>query len=778
MPIDLNNVSASYQKNAKNLNDVLWFGYLYQQMYGANDDNGVFDEYSEEQKAAIGFVDDDNLVEADVKEIEKQITVTYMPERSRSEYKAAIIGLHKAYNRALLQNEAIYRQVLNALPENEPNRDQKAQFLFARGVKLTNDAAETFMWDQRACFTDRFFRPTEDVFRGKTHGGNAREATVGEALDMLGFSDEEKNAFAAKYGYESPGASFYAHMLKKKPSLEGNADNRVMDDAYTFFKSCVEQQFELEADADIGKEMTPEEHDRLTAWQNKQEEIRDPKLAPISQWIDEKGGRIADELFKAHTASVMQKNRLLLEGGRSLSEFSLNAPLRDVLDRQALDTAYIAPIIQETLTSKEVVADLAANGGKKLAGLERKSGKAFINDIRKAFENNEIDTSEANPDYPGKQFADIFAARILSHSVRGKLSSLETKFSRSELEELSGRLQENELFGKFIEETYGGGENGKKLRETTRKLYASRTHGGFIEDEFKKFLLRQPAGELEHKPELARFMPTAKERIEELQRQVKKAPDDRTLQAAAAAEIIAIRNACRVERKTGYGLNNRIPTGPEGEGLEEEMNKLVQDPMFSDMASDDAVREALLSGHGGKMMTDIRKNYETQVRGGFKRESTTAILQKNTVGARIAALRAEAMQINRQLADRDSTIRNAAMERSVAVLGEYTALVDRVGDKDKDTPWKAVEATKKSALEKPEARAMLKTREQVLGMMNAVAAEDVGFFKVKIAQELKAIGAADAPKAPVRQQPGKNVEQAEPVKEEAQNQGDDMGLEA
>ena len=110
-----------------------------------------------------------------------------------------------------------------------------------------------------------------------------------------------------------------------------------------------------------------------------------------------------------------------------------------------------------------------------------------------------------------------------------------------------------------------------------KMLYASRTHGGFIEDEFKKYLLKLPAGDLVNSPELARFMPTAKERIEALKRQVKADPDNEVLQQAAAAEIIAIRNACGVEWKNGYGLDKHIPAAPDGKRLADEARKLKQD---------------------------------------------------------------------------------------------------------------------------------------------------------------------------------------------------------
>ena len=90
-------------------------------------------------------------------------------------------------------------------------------------------------------------------------------------------------------------------------------------------------------------------------------------------------------------------------------------------------------------------------------------------------------------------------------------------------------------------------------------------------------------------------MPTAKERIEELKRQVKNAPDDASVQESAAAEIIAIRNICQV---------------------------------------DDTARADILSGHGGQMLINFRNKYDKEF---FKTPKTEAVLKGNTVGTRGAS---------------------------------------------------------------------------------------------------------------------------------------------
>ncbi len=65
------------------------------------------------------------------------------------------------------------------------------------------------------------------------------------------------------------------------------------------------------------------------------------------------------------------------------------------------------------------------------------------------------------------------------------------------------------------------------------------------------------------------------------------------------------------------------------------------------------------------------------------------------------------------------------------------------------------EDEKKSAMKDPTAQKMMKTPEQVSGMMNAVASGDIGVFQKKLSQEFAAAKAQNAPTVPVSMQPGR-----------------------
>ena len=260
-------------------------------------------------------------------------------------------------------------------------------------------------------------------------------------------------------------------------------------------------------------------------------------------------------------------------------------------------------------------------------------------------------------------------------------------------------------------------------------------------------------------------MPTAKERIEELKKQVKNEPENFDLQAKAAAEIIAIRNACRIERKTSYGLDKQIPPAPDGKMLSNEVSKMTNDDECDSILRDEATRKDLLaSGHGGKMAENVRKKYGTEVDAQRKAPGTEAILKRNTVGGRIAELSAEARELSLQLASTNTKLRSEALERSVSVLGEYTTLAAQAKKphwKGLEAPWKAVDSVVESARTDKTALEMVKTPEKASAMLNVIATGDVLAFQSKFKQEMAAQAASKAPTVPVKQQPGRIQEEAQ-----------------
>ncbi len=293
-----------------------------------------------------------------------------------------------------------------------------------------------------------------------------------------------------------------------------------------------------------------------------------------------------------------------------------------------------------------------------------------------------------------EQAAKIFAARIAADTKGGKAAYLKKPLSEKQAEEIADALNDSENFKDWL----------KTLNKDKAKALLS-GHGGDLEKDFRRHLLKAPPGKLENDPALRRYMPTAKERIEELQRQVKEArkaklPQEELneLQAAAAAEIIAIRNACRVERNTGYGLDKPIPPAGEGEKtLAETVETLCGDGNMKNVLIAKA-KKNLLDGHGGKMMVDIRAAANKEQ----MNESVTEIMNDNTVEQRILKLEDKAGALQEKLQSANKAEREAALKESRQVLGEYIKL--SVTDKEKlydDVPWKSANAAAKSGEKAP-----------------------------------------------------------------------------
>ena len=79
MPINnasADNVRNTFIKNSGNLMDSAWYGALFTKMQYANENADLFRDYSDEQKAALGFCD--NIGEDTVKSIRTEIVNTHI----------------------------------------------------------------------------------------------------------------------------------------------------------------------------------------------------------------------------------------------------------------------------------------------------------------------------------------------------------------------------------------------------------------------------------------------------------------------------------------------------------------------------------------------------------------------------------------------------------------------------------------------------------------------------------------------------------------------------
>jgi len=767
--IDYDNLDATYEKNKGNLIDSLQFGCLLQKTQALEDSIDSFGEYTAEEKRAIGF---STAVSSDkIEEIRNDTVETHMPTGSYKEYESLLADLYRANQRAVLADEATYRQVLDSIPEDEPYREDKATYLFNEST-LNDHSSDEYLSGVKEYATGHMLSSVGDILDGENHGGDAKAVTIGEVLDGLGFSAAEKSRFISEYKFKSAEETLYDHQIStfmQPGEAEKLGDNRIISFAGRFLRGCLENHAEQAVAPMTDAELTQDQREYIQAYRKRKKEgDKVPrkgdtkglaKKAEVDRWFKEKGEHLSRELFKAKSATEMLRLRTVLEGGGSLKDISANAPYEDSIRKRKEESYYISEIIHGRMTADDVAGGVIAKG-RGLLPIRRQSAEAFINDIRRGFRDETI--SSTAEDYPKRQFADIFAARILSDSVRGKRASLSGVVSSPDLRAMSDQLMKNRDFDQFIKSAYfdENGEPGAKLEDTVRRLYTSRTHGGFIEDEFKKYLLKREPGKLNNSPELARFMPTAEERIDELKRQVKSRPGDRDLQEAAAAEIIAIRNACRVERGTKYGLDKQIPAAPEGQRLGDEVQTMLRDGECKAILGDSSTRALLLSrGHGGMMTINLRKRYNEQVRQESKKPETETVLNKNTVGRHLAELREEAKALRERIADKNGLIRGSAMERSKEVLGEYMALLgrpmDRRGD---DAPWKTVDALRKNTVKDPVAQRMMETPEKASEMMEAIASGDPDLFRSTLAQKMNAARTAAAPEATVSRQPVRGPE--------------------
>ena len=768
-PIDIENISTTFGNNAEDLLDTIWFSLQLQKLKTANDDSeGKFDDYSEEQKKALGLSDEVNAAVMNSMFLEA-CKAHMSAENPHGTFRNIAYGIEKVLKREYLEEYALYEQVLALLPEDEPNREEKAMYLFnSSGLRDPSSGA---------CMSDFYLKATgqlqaffDATLEGKNHNGNWRETTIGEVLDELGFDEAQKQAFIEKHDYASLDETFYDNEMRRNAHYVDKSDNALIASARQYLGNNLLSDAKLYAQEAVREELSPEEAADLEAYDKLMKVIwEDRYTEKIGPWIEEKGQKISDDINKVRIASTTQKGRMLLEGGKSLNNINTNAPLEDVLANQKNETAYIGQIIKGEKTTAELLDNIIEKGNKELPTIGFKTAKEYIDDVKSELRENP-DGIGKDKDRPYKQFATIFAARILANSQRGSKLALFEEISGAEVYEVAERLQQNPDFRNFISESYlqDRANNYAKLRDAEDKLCNARTHGGFIEDKFKKYLLKKKPGELENSPELARFMPTAKERIEELKRQVKNNPDDRELQKKAAAEIIAIRNACKVERKTGYNLDKQIPPARGDHRLDKEVEKLTQDPSLGNILQDDNTRRELLTrySHGGKMMTNVRKQYDEQA-GDDRNEEIDSALKKNTVGNRRQELCDEAREVNKQLGRKNTMAREKAMNRSREILGEYMALMSTPKKPlrtESDVPWKNSGLLAQDTVNNPAAAEIMKSPEKVSAMMEAIASGDVDVFQNKLKQEM------DAVNAPVQQHA------PEPVREKGQGAPEIRGI--
>ena len=236
-------------------------------------------------------------------------------------------------------------------------------------------------------------------------------------------------------------------------------------------------------------------------------------------------------------------------------------------------------------------------------GNDDRSAARWIESYKLEITNNSGLIREKVPDYPASYIARIMAARELSNSVRGKKSTLNKPLDDKGITRRAAEIMANKSFKDFAEKLKQP-ENLSKVEAIFKKTHS---HGGELDDLFRDYLTKRPAGELENDPNLKRWMPTVKQRVEFLQSEAAKAQKKKETPYKEAAEILLLRQAADVKRG-GKGLDAHIPVaGEKGvTSLRDSVQKYAGSDDFQAAFNKPDVKKYILAGHGGEMVERLK----------------------------------------------------------------------------------------------------------------------------------------------------------------------------
>ena len=247
-----------------------------------------------------------------------------------------------------------------------------------------------------------------------------------------------------------------------------------------------------------------------------------------------------------------------------------------------------------------------------IAGIEQpkqQSAAKWIEDFKKQFHDNP-EQFKSQPGYPMVQIARIMAARELSNSTRGKAATLNVQMTEAQIKAHADKLMEDSSFEMFTAEL---AQDQNKLSKVEAVFTKRFSHGGELDDFFRGYLTNRPAGELQNSRDLKRWMPTVKQRVEKLQKDAAKAIKEKKVPYAEAAEIVALRQMAEVQRG-GRGLEANIPVVGEKDGNVKDLSKaskaFAESKDFKDAFNKEDVKKYILSGHGGAMVENYKKQPE------------------------------------------------------------------------------------------------------------------------------------------------------------------------
>jgi len=210
--------------------------------------------------------------------------------------------------------------------------------------------------------------------------------------------------------------------------------------------------------------------------------------------------------------------------------------------------------------------------------------------------NNEYKT---NPDLLKETITRIMATRMAVNSIPGKGKSLDVFTNSVERYKAEQKLLGNKQFRDFLATVV---DDPKKIKAAIS--LATSGHGGGLDKMFTTYLKTRPAGELRNDPEISRFMPTVKDRLEYLQKKAGAANGrNQNAPVKEIAEIVALREIAGIKLNSKSMLKQQIPTN---KNLADKVNKYAVNGKFNTVVETRAVRELITTGHGGLMLQEIK----------------------------------------------------------------------------------------------------------------------------------------------------------------------------
>ena len=186
----------------------------------------------------------------------------------------------------------------------------------------------------------------------------------------------------------------------------------------------------------------------------------------------------------------------------------------------------------------------------------------------------------------------VFAARILVNSERGNGKSLKKPISGQEIDYIANELVLNKTFTAFIRS-----KSATEMHNTLNRY----GHGGYLEDEFKKYLLNRPAGELHNDKLLDRFMPRTIDRIDALKKMAKAKGPNESINKEMA-EVLILRRMAGARRNEPSIMVARIPTLTS---LSSTVKSVASTPACINLGLKASVKKDMKEGHGGLMLEHL-----------------------------------------------------------------------------------------------------------------------------------------------------------------------------